>query len=87
MLNNGVDIFSLQRLMGHKDISILRRYLAQTTEAIRVAHGKGSPVENSPGLESMSHLETQTAFLSGCFCIKWGNKSTIDILGLVSQRV
>ena len=46
MLNNGVDIFSLQRLMGHKDISILRRYLAQTTEDIRVAHAKGSPVEN-----------------------------------------
>lgn len=46
MLNNGVDIFSLQRLMGHKDISILRRYLAQTTEDIRIAHEKGSPVEN-----------------------------------------
>jgi site-specific recombinase XerD len=46
MLNNGADIFSLQRLMGHSDISILRRYLAQTTEDIRVAHEKGSPVEN-----------------------------------------
>jgi integrase/recombinase XerD len=46
MLNNGVDIFSLQRLMGHKDINILRRYLAQTTEDIRVAHDKGPPVEN-----------------------------------------
>ena len=46
MLNNGVDIFSLQRLMGHSDISVLRRYLAQTTEDIRVAHVRGSPVEN-----------------------------------------
>jgi integrase/recombinase XerD len=46
MLNNGVDIFSLQRLMGHNDVSVLRRYLAQTTEDIRIAHGKGSPVEN-----------------------------------------
>jgi integrase/recombinase XerD len=46
MLRNKVDIFSLQRLMGHKDITILQRYLAQTTEDIRVAHGKGSPVEN-----------------------------------------
>lgn len=45
MLNNGADIFSLQRLMGHADISILRRYLAQTTEDIRVAHEKASPVE------------------------------------------
>ena len=46
MLNNGADIFSLQRLMGHKDISILRRYLAQTTGDIRAAHDKGSPVAN-----------------------------------------
>ena len=46
MLNNGADVFSLQRLMGHADISILRRYLAQTTEDIRAAHEKCSPVEN-----------------------------------------
>lgn len=46
MLNNGVDIYSLQRLMGHNDITVLRRYLALTTEDIRVAHDKGSPVEN-----------------------------------------
>lgn len=46
MLNNGVDIFSLQRLMGHQDIAILRRYLAQTTDDICIAHAKGSPVEN-----------------------------------------
>jgi site-specific recombinase XerD len=46
MLNNGTDIFSLQRLMGHSDISVLRRYLAQTTEDIRIGHGNGSPVEN-----------------------------------------
>lgn len=45
MLNNGADIFSLARLMGHKDISILRRYLAQTTEDIRATHEKCSPVE------------------------------------------
>jgi site-specific recombinase XerD len=46
MLNNGVDISSLQRLMGHQDIAILRRYLAQTTDDICIAHAKGSPVEN-----------------------------------------
>ena len=46
MLNNGADIFSLQRLMGHQDIAILRRYLAQTTDDICIAHAKGSPVEN-----------------------------------------
>ena len=46
MLNNGADIFSLQKLMGHQDISILRRYLAQSTEDIRIAHLNNSPVEN-----------------------------------------
>ena len=46
MLNNEVAIFSLQRLMGHQDISILQRYLAQTTEDISVSHAKGSPAEN-----------------------------------------
>ena len=30
MLRSGVDIFSLQKLIGHSDIQILRRYLHQT---------------------------------------------------------
>jgi integrase/recombinase XerD len=46
MLNNGSDLMSLQKLMGHSDISVTRRYLAQTTEDIHKAHIKGSPVEN-----------------------------------------
>jgi site-specific recombinase XerD len=29
-----VDISSLQKLMGHADLQVLRRYLAQTTEDI-----------------------------------------------------
>lgn len=44
MLRNGVDIFSLQKLMGHSDIQILRRYLQQTEEDIRSAHKLGGPV-------------------------------------------
>ena len=45
MLRAGVDIFSLQKLMGHADLQVLRRYLAQTTEDIAAAHRMGSPVD------------------------------------------
>ena len=44
-LRAGVDIYSLQRLMGHADLSVLRRYLAQTEEDLRLAHEKGGPVD------------------------------------------
>lgn len=47
MLRSGVDIFALQRLMGHADLQVLRRYLAQTDEDIQVAHLRGSPVDNN----------------------------------------
>ena len=45
MLRSGVDIFALQKLMGHSDIQILRRYLQQTEEDIRSAHQLGGPVD------------------------------------------
>ena len=51
MLRNGVDIFSLQKLMGHADIQILRRYLQQTEEDIRTAHRLGGPVNNLLGID------------------------------------
>jgi integrase len=47
MLRAGVDVFSLQKLMGHADLQVLRRYLAQTTEDIAQAHRIGSPVDNN----------------------------------------
>ena len=46
MLRSGVDVFSLQKLMGHSDIQILRRYLQQTEEDIRSAHKLGGPVDH-----------------------------------------
>jgi integrase/recombinase XerC len=46
MLRSGVDIFSLQKLMGHADLQVLRRYLAQTDQDIHIAHMRGSPVDN-----------------------------------------
>jgi integrase/recombinase XerD len=45
MLRSGVDVFSLQLLMGHADIQVLRRYLKQTNNDTFEAHLKGSPVD------------------------------------------
>lgn len=40
------EIYSLQKLMGHADLQVLRRYLDQTDDDIRDAHQRGSPVDN-----------------------------------------
>ena len=45
MLRNGVNIFALQKLMGHSDLTVLRRYLAQTEAANKATHMLGSPVD------------------------------------------
>jgi integrase/recombinase XerD len=47
MLRSGVDIFVLQRLMGHADLQVLRRYLAQNDEDNQLAHMSESPVDNN----------------------------------------
>ena len=47
MLCNGVDIFALQKLMGHSDLQVLRRYLAQTDQDVQTAHMRGSLVDNN----------------------------------------
>lgn len=44
-LRNGVDLISLQRLLGHSDLSVIRRYLAQTEGNLQAAHAKASPVD------------------------------------------
>lgn len=46
-LRNGGDIYSLQHLMGHADLQVLRRYLAQTTDDLQIAHHNFSPVDNA----------------------------------------
>ena len=46
MLRNDVDIFSLQRLLGHSDLQVMRRYLAQSDKDTELAHRKGAPVDN-----------------------------------------
>lgn len=45
VLRAGMDVYSLQRLMGHSDLSVLRRYLAQTEDDLREAHQKAGVVD------------------------------------------
>ena len=46
-LRNGMDIFTLQKAMGHTDPTVLRRYLAQTTDDVERAHRVAGPVDNA----------------------------------------
>jgi integrase/recombinase XerD len=45
-LRNGMTIYHLQRLMGHEDIQVLRRYLPLVEGDIKTAHQQSSPVDN-----------------------------------------
>lgn len=47
MLRNGTDIFTLQKLMGHADLQILRRYLAQSDQDTQEGHRRAGPVDNA----------------------------------------
>jgi integrase/recombinase XerD len=44
-LRNGMDLLSLQRLLGHTDLSVLRLYVKQTADDLQLAHSAGSPVD------------------------------------------
>jgi len=45
MLRNGIDVFSIQLLMGHADLQMLRRYLKQMGSDLQEAHNQASPVD------------------------------------------
>jgi site-specific recombinase XerD len=45
-LRNGADVYSLQRLLGHSSLQVLRRYLKQTREDLQEAHRRTGPVDN-----------------------------------------
>ena len=45
-LRGGMNIYALQKLMGHSGLSVLRRYLQQTEADLRAAHEKAGPVDN-----------------------------------------
>jgi site-specific recombinase XerD len=45
-LRNGGNVFALQRIMGHSDLSMTRRYIALTEGDIQDQHEAASPVNN-----------------------------------------
>jgi integrase/recombinase XerD len=47
MLRNGIDIFTLAKLMGHEGISVLQRYLKQTNLDTEETHRRAGPVDNA----------------------------------------
>lgn len=44
-LRQGMDVVSLQRLLGHADLSLIARYAKQTQEDLRAVHERASPVD------------------------------------------
>jgi integrase/recombinase XerD len=46
MYRAGVSVLDIARLLGHKDLSLLDRYIRQTGEDLRGAHERASPVDN-----------------------------------------
>jgi site-specific recombinase XerD len=45
-LRSGMDILSISKLLGHSNLSVVQRYLAQTGEDLRLAHIRAGPVDN-----------------------------------------
>lgn len=45
-LRSGMDIYSLQRLMGHSDLAVLKKYLALVENDLEAAHKRFGAVDN-----------------------------------------
>jgi site-specific recombinase XerD len=57
MLQNGTDIFTLAKLMGHEGTSVLHRYWKQTNLDTEEAHRRAGPVDNAGSYISMRKEE------------------------------
>ena len=44
-LRSGMNVYALQKLMGHSDLTVLQRYLSQTEGDLQAAHAQASPVD------------------------------------------
>jgi site-specific recombinase XerD len=47
MLREGINIFTLAKLMGHESTAVLQRYLKQTNQDTEQAHRRAGPVDNA----------------------------------------
>jgi site-specific recombinase XerD len=67
MLRNGCDLLTLQRLMGHADLSLLQRYAEQTTDDLRQVHAgaEASRDLHSKILETLLRRYTDMLTLRG----------------------
>jgi site-specific recombinase XerD len=45
-LLNGGDIFSLQKILGHADITTTKHYISLTDKELKVQHGRYNPLDN-----------------------------------------
>lgn len=46
-LRNGADLLTLQRLLGHSDLSLLRKYAKQSVDDLRAVHAAVSPADRA----------------------------------------
>ncbi|MFQ5923543.1 MAG: tyrosine-type recombinase/integrase, partial [Anaerolineales bacterium] len=46
-LNGGMDLFSLQRLLGHSSLEMVRRYARQSDRDLKSAHDRTGPIDHT----------------------------------------
>jgi hypothetical protein len=75
-LRNGGDVFSLQRILGHSTLEVVRIYVNMSDVDVKACHRRCSPVDN---LDLTPRALSRTA-RSGT--TGWGGKAGLNRLGL-----